>query len=166
MMVNPKRPVRDRSLRLAAQGGSGSGTGRGGLTAKAAGAATAAPQKSINPDLSFQIGETNKSFDQMLSRLRDPAISDIDRLSTWSNLTLSADLVLASTPEDGVAARTAHRDRMKKLHELLKKLPASAKNQTVNANHAEEKLREAEFLLENEGSAMSGAGMMGQMQRE
>src|SRR4029077_12336609 len=100
---------------------------------------------------------------QMLSRLRDPAISDIDRLSTWSNLTLSADLVLASNPEDGMAARTAHRDRMKKLHELVKKLPASAKNQTVNANHAEDKLREAEFLLENDGDAPGASGMMRQM---
>ena len=45
------------------------------------------------------------------------------------------------------------------------KLPASAKNQTVNANHAQEKLREAEFLLENDGSAMGmgSSGMMRQM---
>jgi RNA polymerase sigma factor (sigma-70 family) len=144
-------------------GGSGSGAGRGGLKAKAAGAATDQRQKTINLDLSSQIGEAKKSFDQMLSRLRDPGIADIDRLSTWSSLMLSADLVLGSTPEDGAAARAAHRDRMKKLHEFLKKLPASAKNQTVNANHAEEKLREAEFLLENDGNSMSGAGMMGQM---
>ena len=46
-----------------------------------------------------------------------------------------------------MAARTAHRDRMKKLHDLLQRLPASAKNQTVNANHAEKKLRQAQAIL-------------------
>ena len=38
---------------------------------------------------------------------------------------------------------------MKKLHDVIKALPASAENQTVNANHAEEKLEEAEDLLES-----------------
>ena len=72
---------------------------------------------------------------------------------------LSADLVLAIGDEDRVAARKAHRDRMKKLHAAILKLPVSAQNQTVNAQHAEEKLREAESLLETGDEAP--AGMMG-----
>ncbi len=133
--------------------------------AKAAAQAGEATKNSINPDLAFELNETTRTFDYMLSRLRDPSLADVDRLSLWSNFALSADLVLASTPEDGVAARSAHRDRMKKLHAVLKKLPASANNQTVNTSRAEEKLREAEEMLENpQGHPSTGMmGMMGAM---
>ena len=61
-----------------------------------------------------------------------------------------------------MAAHTAHRDRMKKLHDLLQRLPASAKNQTVNANYAEKKLRQAQAILEKP-DGIAYAEMMGQM---
>jgi RNA polymerase sigma factor (sigma-70 family) len=131
----------------------------GGQVAKTATTASGDSAKSISPDLLSQLSETNKSFDNMLARLRDPGIAEIDRLSTWSNLMLSANLVLATTTEDGKAARGAHRDRMKKLHEIVQKLPASAQNKTIVASHAENKLQEAEMFLEEGGHG----GMMGQM---
>ena len=62
----------------------------GGGPALATAKTTAADStKSISPDLLAQLQETNKSFDNMLSHLRDPGFAEIDRLSTWSNLMLS-----------------------------------------------------------------------------
>ena len=59
---------------------------------------------------------------------------------------------------------------MKKLHDLLQRLPASAKNQTVNANYAEKKLRQAQAILEKpdgvaygEMLGQTGSGMQSQM---
>ena len=49
------------------------------------------PKQSINPDLAFEINETTRAFDHMLSRLRDPSVEDIDRLSNWSSFVLEAE---------------------------------------------------------------------------
>jgi RNA polymerase sigma factor (sigma-70 family) len=131
---------------------------------KTPGAASDKTDKSISPDLLSQINSTNRTFDAMLSRGRNFSLADIDRMSNWSSLTLSADLVLATNDEDALAARRAHRDRMKKLHEVIQNLPASAKNQTVNAQYAEGMLRQAEMLLQSSADSQSGSAMMGMMQ--
>ena len=110
-----------------------------------------------------QVAATNVKFDLMLSRLQSPINESIDRLSRWSRLMLSAELVVASNDHEKVAARTAHRDRMRKLHEAIKTLPASAQNQTVNAQLAQEKLHEAENLLETGENPGSTGGMMANM---
>ncbi len=136
----------------------------GGRTTEAARPDAVDPPKSVTPDLLAQLNETNRSFDNMLAHLRDPGMADIDRLSTWSNLMLSANLVLASTPEDGKAARLGHRDRMKKLNDRVQKLPVSARNKTVVASHAENKLQEAELNLEDGGQRAMMSTMAGQMQ--
>ena len=67
----------------------------------------------------------------MLSRERNLTVDDINRMSTWSSLMLEADEVLSASAHELLAARTAHRDRMKKLHEAARKLPADDKNQTA-----------------------------------
>ena len=137
----------------------------GRATAKAA---VAAKDNSLNStpssEMQSQVAATNAKFDLMLSRLQSPVNEYINRLSRWSRLMLSADLVYASSPHEEVAARTAHRDRMQKLHEAIKKLPASADNQTVNAQLAQEKLHEAENLLETGENPGSAGGMMANMQ--
>jgi RNA polymerase sigma factor (sigma-70 family) len=133
---------------------------------KTPGAASDKTDKSISPDLLSQINSTNRTFDAMLARERNFSLANIDRMSNWSSLTLSADLVLAINRDDALAARRAHRDRMKKLHEVIQNLPASAKNQTVNAQHAEGILREAEMLLQSTGDWQSGSAMMGMMQAQ
>ena len=133
--------------------------GKGGSAGHASGAASSKPEQSISPDLLSQINGTNRTFDLMISREKNLSSADIDRMSEWSNLMMSADLVLATGDQDRIAAHKAHRDRMKKLHEAVKTLPASAQNQTVNAQHAQEKLEEAESLLQGSDSLASGAGM-------
>ena len=150
---------------LALQTKKAAGGQRGAAAAKAAAEAAGKPAKTVHPDLLTQIESANRTFDHMLSRERNLASSDIDRLSNWSSLMLSADLVLSISDEDRTAARTAHRDRMKKLHAAILKLPVSAQNQTVNAQHAEEKLQEAESLLQSGDEQPTGAMGMAAMMR-
>jgi RNA polymerase sigma factor (sigma-70 family) len=138
----------------------------GGSAAKSTGAASSKAQQSISPDMLSQINGTNRTFEMMLSRERNLTGDDIDRMSNWSTLMMSADLVLATGDEDRVAARNAHRDRMKKLHAVLATLPASAQNQTVNARYAQEKLEEAEQWLEQEKNQEPTPGMGGMMMRQ
>ncbi len=121
-----------------------SGTGAQAAVRKA-GAAT----PSVSPQLAQQLSAARASFDQLLSRFREPEIEDIDRLSQWSLLTLEADQVLGTTEADRVAAYEAHRDRMKRLREFTQKIPVSDKNQPVKADHARNILEQAEKLLEN-----------------
>ena len=64
---------------------------RDAVTSKKAAAAAEEPNQSINPDLAFEINETSRAFDHMLSRLRDPSVEDIDRLSNWSSYVLEAE---------------------------------------------------------------------------
>ncbi len=142
---------------VAAQTSKASASKGSGSAAKSTGAASSKAEQSISPDLLSQINGTNRTFEMMLSRERNLSGADFDRMSEWSNLMMSADLVLATGDEDRVAARKAHRDRMKKLHEALKTLPASAQNQTVNAQHAQEKLEEMEGSM-SAISSMGGPG--------
>ncbi len=121
------------------------------------------PKSAPSSDMQSQVAATNLKFDLMLSGLQSPINESIDRLSRWSRLMLSAELVVASNDHEKVAARTAHRDRMRKLHEAIKTLPASAENQTVNAQLAQEKLHEAENLLETGENPGSAGGMMANM---
>ena len=134
--------------------------GKGGSAGHPSGAAASKAEQSISPDLLSQISGTNRTFEMRLSRERNLSSADIDRMSEWSNLMMSADLVLATGDQDRIAARKAHRDRMKKLHEAVKTMPASAQNQTVSAQHAQEKLEEAESLLERSDNAPDSTGMM------
>jgi RNA polymerase sigma factor (sigma-70 family) len=145
------------ATQVAAQTSKASASKGGGSAAKSTGAASSKAEQSISPDLLSQINGTNRTFELLLSRERNLSGADIDRMSEWSNLMMSADLVLATGDEDRVAARKAHRDRMKKLHEALKTLPASAQNQTVNAQHAQEKLEEMEGSM-SAISRMGGPG--------
>jgi RNA polymerase sigma factor (sigma-70 family) len=134
----------------------------GGTRSGAAATPLAKSATSISPDATSQSATTNQTFDLMLSRLKAPIDDYIERLSNWSNLMLSAELVVASSEDEELIARTAHRDRMNKLHEAIKSLPPSAQNQTVNEMHARAKLDEAQQLLERPDPA-SGMGMMSQM---
>ncbi len=120
-----------------------SGSGAQATVRKAGGAST------VSPQLAQQLSATGATFDQLLSRLREPEIGDIDRLSQWSSITLEADQVLGTTEADRVAAYEAHRDRMKRLHEFTQKIPVSDKNQPVKADHAHNILQTAEEWLEN-----------------
>jgi RNA polymerase sigma factor (sigma-70 family) len=144
---------------VAAQVSKSSAAKGGGSAAQTGGAASSKAEQSISPDLLSQINGTNRTFEMRLSREKNLSSADIDRMSEWSNLMMSADLVLATGDQDRIAARKAHRDRMKKLHEALKSVPASAQNQTVNAQHAQEKLEEAESLLQSSDNPAGGAGM-------
>jgi hypothetical protein len=149
---------------VALQSSKASARQSGKTPSKAAVAATDNAPKSItSSDMQLQVAATNAKFDLMLSRLQSPINESIDRLSRWSRLMLSAELVVASNDHEKVAARTAHRDRMRKLHEAIKTLPASAENQTVNAQLAQEKLHEAENLLESGENPGSGSEMMRRM---
>ena len=67
------------------------GSQRDEFKSKKAAIATEEPKQSINPDLAFEISETTRAFDRMLSRLRDPSVADIDRLSNWSSFVLEAE---------------------------------------------------------------------------
>ena len=137
----------------------------------------------MSPQLAQQLSATRTSFDQLLSRFREPEIEDIDRLSRWSLITLEADQVLGTTEADRVAAYEAHRDRMKRLHDFTQKIPVSDKNQPVKADHAQNILQAAEEWLENsrqganasqgdrhevgdDEKQMAGAGQMGMMGRQ
>ncbi len=100
----------------------------------------------------------------MLSEPIEDSVDTVERLSRWSSLMLSAELVVAANEGEEHAVRAAHRDRMKKLHDKIKALPPTAQNQTVSAQVAREKLDEAENLLANEPSRpAAGMGMMAQM---
>ena len=60
---------------------------------------------------------------------------------------------------------SAHRDRMKKLHEQIQKLVGTRQGRLGLVRQAQTKLQEAEMLLEEEGIPPAGAGgMMSQMQ--
>ncbi|MFI5460140.1 MAG: RNA polymerase sigma factor, partial [Isosphaerales bacterium] len=123
-----------------------------------------APQeapKSVSAEIVQQQRAAGHSFDNLLSKLSDPGLEDIDRLSRWSNLMLQADLVLGTAGDaDRMAAYEAHRDRMKKLYELIQKLPVSPENQPIKADHAHSALRAAEQMLGSQGSSTPGTGMM------
>jgi hypothetical protein len=124
--------------------------------------------RSTSSQLAQQLQAERDSFHHLLTTFDNPEIDDIDRLSRWSSLTLEADLVLGTNEADRVAAYEAHRDRMKRLHELTQKIPVSAQNQPVKADHAHARLREAEQLLEGaKRSQVPGTmgSMMSMMQR-
>jgi RNA polymerase sigma factor (sigma-70 family) len=136
-------------------------------SAPTAGAGLAKRPTSMSPDEKSQAANANRTFELMLSHLEPPIDELIERLSKWSSLMLSAELVVAANEDEEHTARTAHRDRMKRLHEAIKSLPPSAQNQTVNAELAREKLDEAENLLASAPSGPArGMGMMQQMQQQ
>jgi hypothetical protein len=116
-----------------------------------------------------QIRSEHATFDRLCSRLRDPASDDIERLHQWSLRTLDADLVLARTETDQGAAYEAHRDRIKRLAELVEKLPVSPENLPIKASQARALLDQAESLYQTRGSAatmgMQMSRMMGGMMR-
>ncbi|HKI20008.1 MAG TPA: RNA polymerase sigma factor, partial [Isosphaeraceae bacterium] len=96
-------------------------TGQDITKTKASRRASQEAPKSVSAEIVQQQRSAGHSFDNLLSKLRDPGLEDIDRLSRWSNLTLQADHLLASAEADRRAAYEAHRDRMKKLYELIQK---------------------------------------------
>jgi RNA polymerase sigma factor (sigma-70 family) len=130
--------------------------------AKAASSSSGDTSPLVSSHLAQQYRAARDSFNKLLSTYGDPDVADIDRLSRWSSLTLEADLELGTTDLDRVAAYQAHRDRMKILHELTQKIPVSAKNQPVKADHTQLKLQEAEQLLDAAKQGPPG-GMMGAM---
>ncbi len=104
------------------------------------------------------------AFDKLLSALQEIDSADIERLSQWSSLTAKRDLLLADTPAKRRAAREAHRDRMKKLHERTQQIPVSDSNQPRKADEARSKLTEAQALLDGETKSSGGmARMVGMM---
>ena len=60
----------------------------------------------------------------MLSRLSSPVDADIDRIEQMVQPDALSRPGLATNDDEEVAARTAHRDRMKKLHEVIKNAPS------------------------------------------
>ncbi len=152
----------------------GGGSGAGGTaqldrqSAKGAAATPAAKSAaSVSPGGKSQSAAINQLFDRMLSEPIDDSADTVERLSRWSSLMLSAELVVAANEGEEHAVRTAHRDRMKKLHDKIKALPPTAQNQTVSAEAAREKLDEAEGLLATEPSRpAAGMGMMQQMMQQ
>ena len=121
---------------------------------------------STSPNDKSQSAAINQLFDRMLSEPIEDSVDTVERLSRWSSLMLSAELVVAANEGEEHAVRTAHRDRMRKLHDKIKALPPTAQNQTVSAELAREKLDEAEGLLASEPSRpAAGMGMMQQMMR-
>jgi RNA polymerase sigma factor (sigma-70 family) len=152
-----------RETIVAAQTSKASTAKGGGSAGKSASAAAGLAEKSVSPDLLSQINGANRKFEMMLARERNLSGTDVNRMSSWSNLIMSADLVLATGAEDRAAARKAHRDRLKKLQEAIKTQPASDQNQTVNAHYAQEQLDEAQYFLEHGENQGSAPGMVGQM---
>jgi RNA polymerase sigma factor (sigma-70 family) len=126
------------------------------------------------------------TFDKLLGEFRT---GDVNRFREWSRLVLEADLLLSSGQAQRVAAASAHRDRMKKMHEMIAKFSDTDHGRTegkaaLQLADADEALKEAEQWLESEsqgraigplyarsmppGAMMGGAGMgsmMGTMMR-
>jgi RNA polymerase sigma factor (sigma-70 family) len=130
---------------------------------KATKRASQGKSKSMSPEIGQQSQAAEQSFDNLLSKLRDPGIDDIERLSQWSALTLQAELVLASSEADRKVAYQAHRNRMKKLDDLIRKLPGSAENQPLRTASSRQKVEEAEQLIKGAAPAMKGSMEMMKM---
>jgi RNA polymerase sigma factor (sigma-70 family) len=133
--------------------------GAGGSTTTSADSA-ASP---ISPLLSQQLSAESTAFGQLLSRLGDPEIVDIDRLDHWSSKTAEADQELATSDADRLAAHEAHRDRMKRLVELTQKIPAWNSKRSAKIDHAQDILRQADERLKFIRQFPGTPGMMGMM---
>jgi RNA polymerase sigma factor (sigma-70 family) len=163
-----------QASQVVAAGGAASDDGGGGSVAQAAAAASREPATaSVSPGFAQQLNAARATFESQLAGLRDPESEDIDRLNRWSLMTVAAEQVLFPSEADRQAAVEAHRDRMKKLHELTRKIPISAKNQPVKANQTQQYLDAAETMLKDKvwqdrgnmmgmmRGAMMGRGMAG-----
>jgi RNA polymerase sigma factor (sigma-70 family) len=126
-------------------------------------AATEEAAKSISTPVLQSMRRAADLFVSLL-RDRDGASVNVERLKNWSDLTLRADLTLASSHEDRVALYEAHRERMKKLRDITQRLPQADKGQTAEEALAQKFLQEAEQWLDDEKKAQTGMmGMMGAM---
>jgi RNA polymerase sigma factor (sigma-70 family) len=105
------------------------------------------PRAKVSPELVQN--HAAMLFDQLLSALRDPNVEDIDWLDQWSALTLQAQQRLSNARVDRLAAAEAHRDRVKKLHEVISNLPSSDMNKGL-LKLTSIKLNEAEHILASE----------------
>jgi RNA polymerase sigma factor (sigma-70 family) len=108
----------------------------------------AAPAK-VSPELVQELNHAATLFDRLLSALRDPNVEDIDRLDQWSALTLQAQQRLSNARADRLAAAEAHRDRVRKLHEVISNLPSSDMNEGF-LKLTSIKLNEADHVLAEE----------------
>jgi len=114
--------------------------------------------RSASDQVIEQLRAERDAFDNLLGRLRDPALDEIVRLNRRSLLTLQADLVLANTEADRTVVYQAHVDRIKKLYARVAALPVSPENQPIKANRARDMLKRAESLFETRGAGGFGSG--------
>ena len=108
----------------ATQLGGGSGSGgtaqvdrqrAKGANARAGTASTTTAKSAAlaSPNDKSQSATINQLFDRMLSEPIEDSVDTVERLSRWSSLMLSAELVVAANEGEEHAVRAAHRDRMK-----------------------------------------------------